>query len=147
MVVKSTPCLASRFIVQVVVRDVRSTWPEETATIFCLEARGTNFILLPSPSTAAATARAISTSNPTQRPEESGMEKPGTPSLIPQVKNPLALTSSSVPAKAWVPTIARPRTRTMIIPFSFIMLPPLFWLDKKMYKTDRLLKRFQAYCH
>jgi hypothetical protein len=53
-----------------------------------------------SPSTAAATALQKSTSNPCQTPDPSFSEKPGRPSLTPQINLPLERTSSSVPAAA-----------------------------------------------
>src|SRR5262249_22393813 len=53
-----------------------------------------------SPSTAAATALQKSTSKPRQTPDPFFSEKPGKPSLTPQINLSLDRTSSSVPASA-----------------------------------------------
>src|SRR5262249_16452367 len=61
---------------------------------------GTYSTFAGSPSTAAATALQKSTSKPRQTPDPSFAEKPGSPSLTPQINLSLDRTSSSVPAVA-----------------------------------------------
>src|SRR5262249_33982493 len=57
---------------------------------------GGNLTLVGSPSTAAAIARQKSTSKPVQLPLSSGLEKPGSPWLTPQTREPRSFTFLSV---------------------------------------------------
>ena len=79
--------------------------------------------LFASPKTAAATALQKSTSNPCQFPLSSGAAKPAKPVLIIQFNLPLALTSSSVPART-DPANITPATEAAKSAFIFIYSPP-----------------------
>jgi hypothetical protein len=84
----------------VLLRDRTSISPACSDEKRCCEFSGTNFTLLASLSTAAATARQKSTSRPVQRPWLSALEKPGPEVLTPHTSWPRALTASSV-LPAW----------------------------------------------
>src|SRR5580700_2716458 len=80
----------------VVLRASTSISPDCSAVKRCCAVIGTYFVLVASPNTAAAKPRHRSTSMPVQLPLASGIEKPATPVLTPQVTTPRALTASSV---------------------------------------------------
>src|SRR5262249_4635167 len=96
----SRPSSSSRDIVQVLLRDKRSMRRSVSALKRTSAVSGTYSTLAVSPSTAAATALQKSTSKPRQTPDPSFSEKPGSPSLTPQINLSLDRTSSSVPAAA-----------------------------------------------
>src|SRR4029078_899728 len=108
MPVKTTPSEASRVSVQVLLRESTSISPACSEVKRCCELSGTNFTLLASLSTAAATARQKSTSRPVHLPWLSAFEKPGPEVLTPQTSWPRDLTASSVlPAQAGEAAAAR----------------------------------------
>src|SRR5438552_5705213 len=94
------PSEVSRLIVHVVLRDRTSTSPDCSAVKRSLAESGVNFTLVGSLKIAAASARQKSTSRPVQLFCSSGKPKPMRLVLLPHWINPLALTSSSVPAEA-----------------------------------------------
>ena len=100
MPAKTMPSEASRVSVHVVLRERMSISPDCSAAKRCCELSGTNLTFSPLPSTAAATARHMSTSRPCQRPLLSVDENPGADVLTPQTTSPRALTASSV-LPAW----------------------------------------------
>ncbi|MOA46352.1 hypothetical protein D3C78_1688510 [compost metagenome] len=77
--------LASRRKVHEVVRGSTSIWPVFNAVRRCWPVNGTKRTLVPSPSTAIAMARQVSTSSPFQLPSLSGAEKPVVPWPDPQI--------------------------------------------------------------
>src|SRR4051812_45552809 len=96
MPANTTPSEASRVSVQVLLRDNTSISPACSDEKRCCEFSGTNFTLLASLSTAAATARQKSTSSPVHLPWLSALEKPGPDVFTPQTSCPRAFTASSV---------------------------------------------------
>src|ERR671928_1508497 len=90
------PRAVSRDMVQVVLRDSRSTSPDCSAVKRSLALRGVYLTLFGSLKIAAATARQTSTSKPVQLPFSSGLEKPGRPWLTPHCTKPLFVTALSV---------------------------------------------------
>src|SRR5215467_2851439 len=96
MPVNTTPSVASRVSVQVLLRDRTSTSPACSEVKRCCEFSGTNLTLLASFRTAAATAWQKSTSRPDQTPLLSAFENPGPDVLTPHTSWPRALTASSV---------------------------------------------------
>src|SRR5262249_56157207 len=94
------PSSSSRDIVQVLLRDKRSMRRSVSPLKRPSAVSGTYSTFAVSPSTAAATALQKSTSKPRQTPDPSFSEKPGSPSLTPQINLSLDRTSSSVPAAA-----------------------------------------------
>src|SRR5207249_11429210 len=82
--------------VKVVLRDSTSTSPDCSAAKRCCGFSGIHLTLLRSPSTAAATARHMSTSSPDQLPALSAWEKPAVPVFTPQTTCPRCLTWSRV---------------------------------------------------
>src|SRR3974390_556424 len=87
-------------MVQVLLRDRRSMRRSVSALKRASADNGTYSTFAVSPSTAAATALQKSTSKPRQMPDPSFSEKPGSPSLTPQINLFLDRISSSVPAAA-----------------------------------------------
>src|SRR4249919_2962525 len=100
MPTNSRPSSRSRDMVQVLLRDKRSMRRSVSASKRTVADSGTYSTFAVSPSTAAATALQKSTSKPRQTPDPSFSEKPGSPSLTPQINLSLERTSSSVPADA-----------------------------------------------
>src|SRR5258706_3609287 len=96
------PSEASRISVIVVLRVSTSISPVCSAVKRCAAVIGTYLVLLGSPSAAAAMPLHKSTSMPDQAPRASGIEKPATPVLTPQVTTPFDLIASKV-APAWAP--------------------------------------------
>src|SRR3954451_15748761 len=96
MPVKTTPIVASRVSVQVLLGESTSTSPACSEGKRCCEFRGTTLPLLASLSTAAATAWQKSTSRPDQAPLLSALEKPGPDVLTPHTSCPRAFTASRV---------------------------------------------------
>ena len=92
----------SRAIVQVELRDTRSTSFDCSAVKRSAAESGEYLTLVASPKTAAATARQRSMSSPDHLPASSTTAKPGRPLLLaPHCTKPLALTASKVsPANA-----------------------------------------------
>src|SRR5215475_538146 len=103
------PSSSSRDIVQVLLRDKRSMRRSVSALKRTSAVSGTYSTFAGSPSPAAATALQKSTSKPRKTPDPSFSEKPGSPSLTPQINLSLDRTSSSVPAAAFGGTTTLPR--------------------------------------
>src|SRR6478752_7648285 len=98
-----------------------STSPDCTAGSRCAGARLTNFTLLASPNTAAATARQESASMPRITPWLSGSEKLAEVPITPQFSTPRALTAANVGevvAGAWaqaeLPAAARASAKARV---------------------------------
>src|SRR5260370_34268856 len=89
-------------MVQVLLRDSTSISPDCSAVNRSLASSAMNVTLVGSPKIAAAMPRQRSTSRPVQLPLSSGMPKPGSPGLAPQVRKPFCLTVSRVPAETAV---------------------------------------------
>ena len=110
----------SRVMVQVVLRDSRSTSPDCSAVKRCCAVSGMYCTLLASPNTAAATARQTSTSMPVHLPWVSGCEKPASAGVDAADQAPRALIASrSLPAYA-VP--AAPTSVAATMPAAMLLL-------------------------
>src|SRR5215210_6381351 len=88
MAVKLSPSEVSRDEVQVVLRASTSTSPDCSAVNRSFAVSATNFTLVGSLKTAAASARQKSTSRPVQLPCASGRPKPPSVPLAPQLTIP-----------------------------------------------------------
>src|SRR5262249_35155154 len=89
----------SRDNVQVVLRARRSTSPDCNPVKRSLAVKATNFTLVGSSKSAAATARQKSTSKPVQLPCASGWPNPANPGFEPQLSTPLLFTV----VRVWAP--------------------------------------------